>query len=380
MTTHKKTSCLRVAVFIGLGLLCIGLVSAIWALDAVPRQAEKDFGKPGQSLSRLQTTIYSFQLLSVRQQLVEPINLLGIKQKFKVEKNQVVNEIALNLENIGLIRSASAFRLFLIYSGLDTGIQAGEYTLSPAQNGLEIARALQDSTPSEVTFRILPGWRTEEIAAALPTSGLSVSPEEFIKEAQKPLSAGVPASLEKLKSFDGFYFPDTYRFKREITAQEMVAAFLHRFDEKISFNLRTAFQRQGLDLAQAVVLASIIQREAMVVEEQPMIASVFFNRLKIKMRLESDPTVQFAVGYNRAQGTWWTNPLSAANLKINSPYNTYLVASFPPTAISNPGLDALQAVAYPAQSPYYYFRAKCDGSREHSFAITYEEHLKNGCP
>lgn len=98
------------------------------------------------------------------------------------------------------------------------------------------------------------------------------------------------------------------------------------------------------------------------------------------MNLDSDPTVQYALGYNSSQNSWWTNPLSSADLQIDSPYNTYLYAGLPPGPISNPGLSALQAVAFPAETPYLYFRAKCDGSGTHNFAETLEEQIQNACP
>jgi UPF0755 protein len=128
-----------------------------------------------------------------------------------------------------------------------------------------------------------------------------------------------------------------------------------------------------------VTLASIIERESIQNEEMPMIASVFINRLNAGMTLGSDPTIQYAMGYNSAQNTWWTNPLSLDDLKFDSPYNTYINAGLPPAPISNPSLDALHAVAFPESSPYYYFQAKCDHSGYHTFAVTFEEHLANGC-
>jgi len=97
------------------------------------------------------------------------------------------------------------------------------------------------------------------------------------------------------------------------------------------------------------------------------------------MKLDTDPTVQYALGYNASQGTWWTNPLSSADLQFDSPYNTYLYAGLPPGPIANPSLSALRAVAFPAETPYYFFRARCDGSGLHVFAVTFEEHLQNGC-
>jgi UPF0755 protein len=127
-------------------------------------------------------------------------------------------------------------------------------------------------------------------------------------------------------------------------------------------------------------MASIVQREGVDPNEHSLIASVFYNRLAAGMRLESDPTTQYALGYNENQQTWWTNPLTYDDLAVNSAYNTYQVNGLPPGPISNPGLNALQAVAKPAQTPYYYFRAKCDGSGDHEFATTYDEHLQNACP
>ena len=130
---------------------------------------------------------------------------------------------------------------------------------------------------------------------------------------------------------------------------------------------------------QALILASIIEREAILDEEMPLIASVFLNRLDQNMQLAADPTVQYALGYNSNQNSWWTNPLSLEDLKYQSPYNTYIHVGLPPGPICNPGLNALQAVAMPAQSDFFYFRAACDGSGSHNFAVTFEEHLENGC-
>ena len=115
-------------------------------------------------------------------------------------------------------------------------------------------------------------------------------------------------------------------------------------------------------------------------EEQPIIASVFLNRLSIGMRLETDPTVQYAIGLNPATGSWWKSPLALVDLQVDSPYNTSKINGLPPGPIASPALSALQAVAYPAQTPYYFFRARCDGSGLHLFAETFEGHLQNACP
>jgi UPF0755 protein len=114
-------------------------------------------------------------------------------------------------------------------------------------------------------------------------------------------------------------------------------------------------------------------------EEKPLIASVYLNRLNIDMKLDADPTVQYALGYDFIEGTWWKNPLGLDDLRFDSPFNTYAYRGLPPAPISNPDLDSLQAVAFPAETPYYYFRARCDSSGYHSFAETFEEHVANGC-
>jgi UPF0755 protein len=245
----------------------------------------------------------------------------------------------------------------------------------------QIAHALQDATPAQVKFNILPGWRAEEVAAALPTSGLNITPQEFL-EALKTRSegSGFPEGFPSQATLEGFLFPDSYNLARDLTANQLVSVFLQNFEDHLDNDLQQGFERQGLNEYQAVTLASIVQREAIVEDEMPMIASVFLNRLSTGLKLDSDPTVQYAIGYNETQDTWWTNPLSLEDLKINSPYNTYQVQGLPPGPIANPGLNALRAVAFPAQTPYYYFRAACDHSGRHVFSETFAEHASKACP
>jgi UPF0755 protein len=173
--------------------------------------------------------------------------------------------------------------------------------------------------------------------------------------------------------------PGEYYFDREITSSEFIRSLIQRFEENVSIGLKTAIEEKGLTLSEAVILASIVERESVVDEEMPMIASVFLNRYYIGMKLDSDPTAQYAAGYNEEQDTWWTNPLSLDDLKINSAFNTYVTIGLPPHPICNPSLQAIQAVAYSADTPYFYFRARCDSSGKHEFARSYEEHLLNGC-
>ena len=244
-------------------------------------------------------------------------------------------------------------------------------------SAIDIAREIQDASSTEVTFIVLAGWRMEEIAASLSTSGLSITPEEFISAVNTP-----PQGFDFLSganSTEGFLYPDSYIFSRQITADELVSELVRNFSLRISRDLQLGFEKHGLTVYQAVTLASIVQREAIHEEEAPIVASVYINRLNIGMKLEADPTVQYAIGYNSAQGKWWTNPLSANDLDFDSPFNTYVYAGLPPAPISNPSLDSLRAIAFPAETAYYFFRAKCDGSGYHDFSATFEEHLGNGC-
>ena len=364
-----------------LGALCLALAAAGWLVTQLPAQAELTFGPPAPGLGAYQRYSLAARLLLNETQLLTSHAPQGQPQPFKIELGESTYSITNRLERVGLVSDAGVLRDYLIYSGLDTTIQAGEYTLSPRFSPLEIAQALQDATPSEITFRILPGWRLEEIAAALPTSGLSFSPEAFLEIATRP-PVSLPLAQERPSgsSLEGFMFPDSYRLPRDIPIEDFLPIVLDDFQAKVGPDLLQGWQNQGLSLFQAVALASIVQREAIVEEEMPMIASVFANRLLAGMRLDSDPTVQYALGYDDTKDTWWKNPLSLEDLQINSPYNTYQIPGLPPGPIANPSLNALRAVAFPADTPYYYFRAACDGSGRHNFAETFEQHQANACP
>lgn len=376
----RRKSCLTPLAIVALGLVCILSLLAFGGLDLAPRLAAQNFGPAAGGVDRFQRALYSVQLLLQKDNLTQPVDPTGNAKPFTIDPGESVNSIALALENAAIIRDANSFRIYLIYSGLDTGIQAGEHQLSPAQSALEIAKAIQDSTPKIVNLHIFPGWRLEEIATALQVNGLEISAADFNAAARSLSGEKVLLGHPEIKGVEGFLFPDDYRFDRNVNVDEVIATLLRHFDEQVPQDLRDAFQRQGLTLEEAVTLASIVQKEAVVPEEQPIIASVFYNRMQKGMKLDSDPTVQYALGYDSVKKTWWKNPLSSSDLKVNSPYNTYVNTGLPPGPISNPGISALQAVAYPAQTPYYYFRARCDGSGKHAFSATYEEQLNNACP
>jgi len=347
---------------------------------SIPGRAEEKFGPPTPGISGFQRYLLSALLLLNSADLTIPPDPAGVPMPFQVDLGESTASVIGRLAQAGLISNPDALRTYLQYSGLDTSLQAGLYDLSPAMTAVEIAQAMQDATPKQIIFSVLAGWRIEEIARALPTSGLEISPKAFLSAAQIhtedfPFLSGVASGTP----LEGFLAPGSYELSREITAPALVEAMLIRFGEQLSPELQSGFGNQGLAVPQAVTLASIIQREAVLEEEMPLIASVFLNRLAAGMNLAADPTVQYALGYNEIQQTWWTNPLSVEDLQIDSPFNTYLYPGLPPTPISTPGISALRGVAFPAQTPYYYFRAACDGSGRHLFAETYAEHLQNEC-
>jgi UPF0755 protein len=363
--------------FIFIFLLLV-LACSLLIFVTIPSQAVRIYGQPSPRLTFMQRIQYSVSLLWYDDLLTRPLDLNGTAQSFIIEPGESVNSVASHLEVVGLVRDAEAFRAYLIYSGLDTSIQAGEYRLSAAMSAIDIAHELQDATPEEITFVVLPGWRMEEIAASLPTSGLTITPDAFLAAAQTPPDGF--DFLSGVDSVEGFLYPDSYIFPRDTSAEEFIRELVRNFALHLSRDLQFGFEQQGLTIHEAVTVASIVQREAVQKEEAPLIASVYLNRLKIGMKLDADPTVQYAIGFNSLQKTWWTNPLSTNDLQFNSPYNTYIYTGLPPTPISNPDLDALNAVAFPAETAYYFFRAKCDRSGYHLFAETFEEHLRNGCP
>jgi UPF0755 protein len=354
------------------------LACSIAIVFYIPARAAWAYGAPAPGLSLPQRIQYAAQLLWYNGLLTTPRDVNGIEQTFTVEQGESVNSIASRLEVVGLIQDGGALRAYLIYSGLDTSIQAGDYRLSAAYSAIDIARELQDATPEQVTFVILPGWRMEEIAASLPTSGLAVTPEEFLTVARSPhpdfdFLAGAGTT-------EGFLFPDSYIVPRGVTAEELVTGFLRNFSLRLTPDIKNQFESHGLTVYEAVTLASLVEREAVQDDEKPLIASVYLNRLNIGMKLDADPTVQYALGYSILQQNWWTSPLTLIDLQVNSPYNTYLNPGLPPTPIANPSLDALRAVAFPEKSSFLYFRARCDGSGFHEFSETFDEHLANECP
>jgi len=358
-------------------ITCLAIVAGyFWVNSTVVKQ----FGHPDPSLSITQRVIYPVELFIYRDRLTTALNKGEEEQIFTIEQGESVSIICYRLEQLGLIDDAELMRMYLVYSGLDRQLKSGQFRLSTAMSPQEITQRLIDAASKEAVVSILPGWRIEEIAANVAGSGLSIPMDDFIQTAYAPtqnLLAFLPVS--ELSSLEGFLFPGTYIFARDADLTTVFETILQAFTQNMDQTLVDGFLRQGFSITDAVTLASIIEKEAVVDDEKPLIASVFYNRIEAGMRLETDPTVQYALGFDSQSQSWWKSPLFLQDLEIESPYNTYKVTGLTPTPICNPGLESLRAVAFPAETPYYYFRAACDESGRHVFAISFEEHLNNSC-
>jgi UPF0755 protein len=267
-----------------------------------------------------------------------------------------IRDLAASLQKKGLIRDPIAFFILVKTLGLEGKIQAGDFRLSASSNPQQIAENLtHGSIDIWVTFP--EGLRSEEMAQIL----------------QNKFSSYRYSWLQQLKNQEGYLFPDTYLFPQDVSIDTLMSILKNNFEKKylqIQTGSSSTFSQQN-----AVILASIVQREGKSANEMKMIASVLENRLKIGMALQTDATIQYARGYQPDTKTWWKKDLSLQDLKINSLYNTYTNPGLPPGPISNPGLDALTAVFNPIESSYLYYFT--DPSGVTHFAKTLNEQSAN---
>jgi len=356
----------------------LGLLSAGATAFALSRT--EDLGPADASLDLPQRAALAAYLTFRAPDLNAPGGTPGDAVTLDIQPGMTAAQVVDALVSQGMVHDGELLRLYLRYRGLDRGVQAGRYRIEGSMSLRQIAETLQSATAQAIQVTIPEGWRREQIGAALAESDLALDPEAFLRASQLTpngysFSSQVPAG----GSVEGFLFPDTYLFDPGTNTVKAVQAMLKDFDQRVTPEMRSDFGTQGLTLYQAVTLASIVEREAVVPDERPKIASVFLNRLSQGLKLDADPTVQYALGL-QTDGSWWKTALTSSDLSLDNPYNTYVYPGLPPGPICNPGLASLEAVAQPADTPYFYFRAACDGSGRHQFAETYEQHLQNACP
>lgn len=268
-------------------------------------------------------------------------------------------DVCAHLQEAGVVRRAWVLHTWARWSGEDRLVRSGDYLFREAVSPLEVLQTLR--SPGAALNRVtIPEGRTlAEVAAMLEHTGLGGA-DEFLCLARDPAflaALDLPAS-----GLEGYLFPDTYDFAWTTAPEEILRLMVQRFRQQTE-PLRTRLKASGLSEIEMITLASIIESETGVAEERAMISGVFHNRLRIGMRLQADPTAV----YDRGAG-----PPTADDLKIDSPYNTYIYIGLPPGPICNPGLAALQAALEPADVPYLYFVANSDGT--HTFSRTLDEH------
>lgn len=274
-----------------------------------------------------------------------------------IAKGKSLTEIANQLKKENLIKSAFIFSLYTRLQGFSNKLSAGTFTLSPSQSTPEIVKVLS-GTPSEVWVTLIEGWRIEEMADRL-NSELRTTNSEFLKNAK-----------------EGYMFPDTYLFPNDVTVEQIVKMMRDNFEKKFTPELRSKVKALGLTENQAVILASIAEREARSDKARTEVASILLKRFKIDMGLNADATVQYVLGYQSQEKSWWKRHLTKEDLKMDSPYNTYLYRGLPPAPIANPGLSSLQAVANAdPDTPYLYYYHDSKGNSY--YARTLEEHNLN---
>lgn len=330
------------------------------------------------ALSSPDDTLIRVYLEAKAAELDQPAGSDDTPVTFVVEPGATAADIAARLKREGLVSDAELFRRYVQYHGLDAGIEAGEFTLRRTMTIPEIAQALQQGQRPEQAVTIQEGLRLEQVAAAVATQ-TNIPEDEFLALAtvgwrDSDLAFGFLADLPPTATLEGFLFPETYRLAEGATAMDLLARMLQTFDQRVTPDVRTAVAGRGLNVYELVTLASIVEREAVLDQERPLIAGVYHNRLEAGWFLGACPTVQYGLGTPQ---DWWPRFTPEA-MDLDSPYNTYRNLGLPPGPICSPGLASIQASAYPAETDYFFFQVDCtknDGS--HLFAVTEEEHLRN---
>lgn len=290
--------------------------------------------------------------------------------QFNIPPGTATQQIGRDLEAAGLIRSADAWDVWarwLKWREPQGGFKAGTYELSPDQSLDTIATQIWRGKVVERSFTIPEGWSLQQMAEYFEAQGFFPAADFLaaVENVDRSKYSWLPAELPHL---EGFLYPDTYKINGDqIAASAVVQQMLQRF-EQVALPLYTQAQQTQYNLREWVTLASIVEKEAVVADERSRIAGVFAKRLEQGLPLGADPTVEYALGIRQTAD----QPLTLAQVKIPSPYNTYINPGLPPTPIASPGLASLQAALNPEDTPYLYFVARYDGT--HVFSRTLSEH------
>ncbi len=284
-----------------------------------------------------------------------------------IPKGATIRTISRLLAENGVVRSSASFEMLARWRSRHK-LEAGEYYFDRSETALEVFKTLAAGRVFEISVTVPEGYNTFQIADLLEGKSL-VTRDAFVAAAHDPtpihdLAPGAP-------SVEGYLFPATYHFPRHVTAADVIAAMTLHFREEWAKLIAVAPPSGARTVEQIVTLASLVESETPKADERPMVAGVFENRLKKRMLLECDPTVVYALEQARA----YKGILTTADLRVNSPYNTYRFAGLPPGPIANPGEASLRAAMEPPAVEYLYFVADTEGG--HFFARTLAEHNRN---
>ncbi len=284
-------------------------------------------------------------------------------QLVEIEYGSSLREVSRLLKDKKIIRSQFVFEAYVRLDLKNRMAKAGWYHIGPGFSVPKLARELHRGTPQNIKLTIPEGLTIKEIGALLERKNLCSQEQFLAKTRDISFINGILGDFQIGSSLEGYLFPDTYDFALPVSAEEVISKMLQRFKEVFEENFGNLPQTKRREM---VIIASLVEMEARRADERPVIAGVFYNRLRLGYRLESCATVQYVLGTHRQ--------LYYKDLKVESPYNTYLHYGLPPGPIANPGLASLKAAASPASVRYLYFVAKPDGA--HIFSTNYRDHLR----
>ncbi|PYY25597.1 endolytic transglycosylase MltG [Paenibacillus illinoisensis] len=312
--------------------------------------------------------------------MMRPVAASADPVVFEIKSGSGTSQIADQLEQEGLIRSGLAFKGYLKWKKQGSSFMAGTYSMNPGVSYDEIISKLNSGevVPEEMMkFTIPEGYTVLQMADKLSAEGV-VDREEFIKLANDPSSFDVdiikdiPVDEELRYVLEGYLFPETYELKKGSSTHDVMQRMLEEFQTKINTisDLESKLKARNLSLHELLTIASLVEREVVVDEERALVAGVIDNRIKQDMKLEIDATVQYLLDKPKAR-------LLFKDLKVKSPYNSYLNKGLPPGPIASPSLESIEAALAPEASDYLFYVTKKDGSSGHLFAKTYKEHQQN---
>lgn len=291
-----------------------------------------------------------------------PPHTESVEQTIVVQSGQGFKALSNLLHQKGIILHPVKFRLFARIKGYDKHIKAGEYMFSSAMSPKKIIEIMVDGKVRLHRLTIPEGYNLRQIARAVEAEGFA-SEFDF-------LTAATDSDFARTKgidgqTFEGYLFPETYYFPKGVTPEDIISTMVKRFWSVFKPEWEEQTKILGMTIHQVITLASIIEKETAVDAERPLISSVFHNRLKRNMRLESDPTVIYGIGdYN--------GNITRKDLERPTPYNTYTMKGLPPGPISNTGAKAIEAALYPADTKFLYFVAR--NNQTHHFSTNFKEH------